>query len=828
MRPFLLAVLALSLALPGLADEPGSSDASSSAPSAPDKPTVPDKPSSAHSQSGKTGTRLDELSTFRLLSFAAQDIKAKGKDQTGSPAAKNFFTTMAVAADKARQADKKRKGDGERFARREAPDAANEAAAQVEENDPAFHEVNMLAARIDNSAGDSSDAEQLATRDIRHDPDARDAYIERAAARVGLEHYGAAMVDADKAVAMNPQGADGYRARAMAEFGLHNYQQAGEDARRALALDPDDRTSFAIMKLVEGRVPKLDVDKLRARMAGDILGEYHGMLQNLNEVDERRQALASGALWPNAAAGGPAAAGPAGGPSPETASGPAAGAPAQAAQAAAGARALAQDAAGRLVGKDYTGAIEQADKALAKDPANLPAYFYRATADNLLGRYDDAERDATRALELNPSDAPSHDARAYALNHLGRYRDAIADSNHSLEIDPQNAYAYANLGYSHEQMGALLEMAQDLKTAATLNPQFEPAYRDAAARHGLPYEPLTDDGLAAEQAQRQAQDAARRKQFLFVIGSSVVGGLLIALGFLQLLGGGKPAAPAATRAGKTGLSAAPAPATSAYTIGKQIGLGGMGVVYEGFDKALHRKVAIKAVRDELKRDEDARRRFLSEARTVAALHHPGIVDIHAIVEDGADVYLVFEFVEGRTLADILAERGRLSLREAKAIVGQVCRALDFAHRRGVVHRDLKPANIMVAADGTVKLMDFGISRPADALAPGSTALQAESRTGTPDYMAPEQRFGAVRPESDVFSLGACLYEMTTGRRPFPAGQAIPAGQFTKASALQDDLPAALDVFFEAALHPDPERRIRSARDFWALLERVKEGAVASA
>ncbi len=782
-----------------------------------------DPPPPADASSKKP--RLDRLSTHGLLKATIKDLAPKAQNDREQ----SLIQVMTLVDQNADQAEAKQKGSGE-DATRAGLEQINDAAAEADEADraardngtgtPMARALDVSVARLNNRAGNSADAEAFASRGIKDDPDARDAYVERATARVGLEHYDAALLDANKAVGLDPQSADGYRARAMAEFGLHNFQQAGEDARRALALDPDDRTSFAIMKLVEGRVPKVDIDKLRARMAGEIMGEYHGMLQQLNEADERRQAVeGAGRLWPNAANGSSI---PSNGPFPA----PSGEVSAPAASATAG---FVQDAAGRLVGKDYVGALEQADKALAKDPNNVAAYFYRSTADNLLGRYDEAERDATRALQLNPGDAPSHDARAYALNHLGRFRDAIADSNHSLEINPQNAYAYANLGYSHERMGDLLAMIGDLKTAATLNAQFEPAYRDAASRHGLSYEPVTDDGAAAQESERAAREAARRKQFLFVVGSSVFGGLLIALGFIQLF---RPAKPAETSAPRTAIAPEPPqlpPASrGAITLGKQIGLGGMGIVYEGFDRALERKVAVKAVREELRRDDAAKQRFLSEARTVAALHHPGIVDIHSIVEDGANLYLVFEFVEGRTVHELIAERGRLPLREAKAVAAQVCRALDFAHRRGVVHRDLKPANIMVAADGTVKLMDFGISRAAGEFAASGVAYSGEQRTGTPDYMAPEQRLGAVRRESDVFSLGACLYEMVTGRRPFPPnGDTIAAGQFPRASSLVPELPAALDAFFVSALHPDPERRIGSARDFWALLDRIKEPVAAS-
>ena len=245
----------------------------------------------------------------------------------------------------------------------------------------------------------------------------------------------------------------------------------------------------------------------------------------------------------------------------------------------------------------------------------------------------------------------------------------------------------------------------------------------------------------------------------FVV-SSVIGGLLIALGFLHLYGDApvKKNGPPKPELPKLGAT---------YVLGPEIGIGGMGVVYEAFDKALQRPVAVKVMRPEMLGEAGARERFLEEARTVAALHHPAIVDIHAIVEDKAGLCLIFERIEGRTVEEILRERRRLSITEARSLLKPICQGLEFAHRHGVVHRDLKPGNLMVTTAGLVKLMDFGISRqergPA-ALTPGQKA----TARGTPYYMAPEQEYGEVRRESDIFSLGACLYEMVTGQRPYPA------------------------------------------------------------
>lgn len=662
-------------------------------------------------------------------------------------------------------------------------DDINEAARTLDRAQPELRRrINGDLSHLNNRAGNWRPALDFAEKALEDDPDDRDALVSRSDARYGLKNYEAAFADASRAAKLDPDSPEAFRARAMAAYGLRNYLQATEDARRALALDPNDRTAFAIMKLAEGKVPVLRLDDMKSHMAGEAQREYHGMVQQLSQVEEKRRE-------------------PEEAPAPQSA------------------ERLVKNAAAKIAVKDYWGAIEDSSRAIAEDPANLAAYYYRAAADNLVGRYEEAVQDATRALVINPSDTSARDARAWAFNRIGRFRDAMADAAHSMEANPKNAYAYANLGYSHEQTGDLAAMLRELKAAAEINPQFEPAYRDAAARHGLEPEPLPSDRFEAPRGRIPARERSRRRSFLVVLASSLVGGLLIAMGFVQL-GVLRPAG----GAGTAGVRA-PSAIDKSYAVGRSIGMGGMGVVYEAVDRVLRRKVAIKMMREEFKRDLKAKERFLEEARTVAALHHPGIVDIHSIVEDEAGLYLVFEHVEGRTVHDLLQEKRRLSLREAKAVMKQVCSALDFAHRHNVVHRDLKPSNIMITEQGQAKVMDFGISRHAkDALQQLSLA---ETAMGTPYYMAPEQGYGQIRKESDLFSLGVCLYEMVTGSRPFadPAGAPQKAARdYPKPSRLAAGLPPELDDLIAWALHPDPDQRIRTARDFWAFLERIKDPA----
>ncbi|MBI4679264.1 MAG: serine/threonine protein kinase [Elusimicrobia bacterium] len=301
------------------------------------------------------------------------------------------------------------------------------------------------------------------------------------------------------------------------------------------------------------------------------------------------------------------------------------------------------------------------------------------------------------------------------------------------------------------------------------------------------------------------------------------GGALAAAGVLILLGLSaargltrrrtQPSAEVPHDPGRAVLGTVP-PGTvlgSNYRVVREVGRGGMGVVYESFDQALERRVAVKQLRRELCVRPEERDLFLREARLVAKLKHPNIVEIHAVIDEG-ELYLVFDFVEGKTLAETLAGRGRLPIPEASGILQGAAAAVGFAHGREIVHRDLKPSNIMMAADGSARVMDFGIARQSRSLScPTLTSV-----AGTPQYMAPEAEFGAASRESDLYSLGIVAYEMVTGAFPFPGpdlrGQKA-AGEFTPASARASALPKALDAFFSKALKPSPEARFPDAARF---------------
>jgi serine/threonine-protein kinase len=200
-----------------------------------------------------------------------------------------------------------------------------------------------------------------------------------------------------------------------------------------------------------------------------------------------------------------------------------------------------------------------------------------------------------------------------------------------------------------------------------------------------------------------------------------------------------------------------------YRLDAQIGTGGMSTVYRAFDTTLERTVAVKLMHREIASDDDQLERFRREARAVAQLSHPHIVNVIDAGEDDHRPFIVLEYVEGETLKDRIRRMGRLPVDETIAYAIEIARALQCAHQRGIVHRDIKPQNVLIDEEGSAKVTDFGIARSLD-----EDGLTADGRVlGTTDYVSPEQALGhAVNGQSDLYSLGVVVYEMLTGDVPF--------------------------------------------------------------
>ncbi len=263
------------------------------------------------------------------------------------------------------------------------------------------------------------------------------------------------------------------------------------------------------------------------------------------------------------------------------------------------------------------------------------------------------------------------------------------------------------------------------------------------------------------------------------------------------------------------------PTLSHYRIDSELGRGGMGVVYRATDTRLGRAVAIKMLKAEATSDADRIRRFVQEARSASALNHPNIVTIYDIEEAEGSTFIAMELVEGKPLDRVLAD-GQLTIAKALDLGGQIASALEAAHAGGIVHRDIKPANIIVTPDGRVKVLDFGLAKLFERAPAQETMTAYATRPGlvmgTPAYMSPEQAEGRpVDARSDIFSLGAVLYEMLAGRRPFAGNSdlgvitSILRDQPPPVRTLRPDVPASVQAIVDRCLAKDPSARYATCR-----------------
>jgi serine/threonine protein kinase len=276
-----------------------------------------------------------------------------------------------------------------------------------------------------------------------------------------------------------------------------------------------------------------------------------------------------------------------------------------------------------------------------------------------------------------------------------------------------------------------------------------------------------------------------------------------------------------------------------YQILQRLGAGGMGEIYKAQDTRLNRVVAIKVLSGGSAGDPDSRRRFIQEAQAASSLNHPNIITIHDIVSQGNDQFMVMEFVNGKTLGEMIPQGG-LSAPTTLQYAVQIADGLHAAHTAGIIHRDLKPGNIMVTPQGLVKILDFGLAKLTVPSGPvslsditqtvGSVPVTVQgSIVGTVSYMSPEQaQAGKVDARSDVFSLGCVLYEMLTGRKAFAGDSPL----LTLTAILRDDPPEIADVaptvppelsrVVQRALRKEPGERWQSMQDLHFELSMMKQ------
>jgi len=267
-----------------------------------------------------------------------------------------------------------------------------------------------------------------------------------------------------------------------------------------------------------------------------------------------------------------------------------------------------------------------------------------------------------------------------------------------------------------------------------------------------------------------------------------------------------------------------------YRIQRKLGAGGMADVYLAEDQELGRRVAIKILNGRHANDAQFIERFRREAKNAAALNHPNIVSIYDRGNAEDTYYIAMEFLDGRTLKELIISRGAAPINVAIEYARQILSALRFAHRHGIVHRDIKPHNVLVDAEGRVKVTDFGIAR-----AGTSQMTETGSIVGTAQYLSPEQaRGGEIDPRSDLYSLGIVLYELLTGKTPFDGETPVEIAMKHLSNApkppskLRPDIPPELDMVVLRALAKNPDDRYQSADEMEADLERVARGARVSA
>ncbi len=316
------------------------------------------------------------------------------------------------------------------------------------------------------------------------------------------------------------------------------------------------------------------------------------------------------------------------------------------------------------------------------------------------------------------------------------------------------------------------------------------------------------------------------------------GAVLLAEEFAHSLSGGRKP-PEATLRGRKPPAQELTPFTSKifgdYELLEEIGRGGMGMVYKAHQRSLKRIVALKMIlRGELATPED-RTRFRTEAQAAAHLEHPNIVSVYDAGEQEGQAYFSMRFVEGQTLAALLA-RGPMRPREAARYLAVISRAVQYAHEHGILHRDLKPSNILIDSKGEPHITDFGLAKHVSGEAAVSRRTATGAIVGTPAYMAPEQvsnRRGTPSPLSDVYSLGVILYEMLTGRPPFQAPTPVDTLLLVldqdpvRPRLLNPGVDADLEMICLKCIQKEPELRYASAGALAADLEAYLQGEVLS-
>jgi tetratricopeptide (TPR) repeat protein len=602
----------------------------------------------------------------------------------------------------------------------------------------------------------------------------------KAAQSLNSGNPAAAEKSMDQALALDQNDPAALAMRAQARMAQGNREGALTDARQAVRLNPKDKASRALASELEG------LSRASAKIKGAKLDFGADRApEDASDGDHTRG-------W--AAGGSPRAGAPDKSP----------GAAAQDATAPPAERSLIQRAE-QLGGiGDFTGAMLPLREALDLNPRRPQLWDMLAEISNKTGNFKGALAAAESALKLDPSDARALRAKSFAEFSLGDYRQALADADRAVQLDPENGLSYLYRAMAEEKLGDTEKALADYRKAGQLDPTVAPLAEEGVKRLG--------GGAPAGATGSFLPRYLLRGGVLATSTALILLGLMgAAVGRRLTTRGRKTAAPSFDRADPPETVAIGARLGGNYRVTRELGRGGMGVVYQAYDETLQRHVAIKQLQREGRSNPEDIQRFLREARLVAQLKHPHMAQILSVINDDG-LLLVFEFVEGQTLDRALSSERKFAPEKVRRLIGQICGALAYAHGRKIIHRDLKPSNVMLDAAGQAKIMDFGIAHQSR----NDASLTKTGISGTPPYMAPEQAFGSVSKSADLYSLAVMTYEMLTGVRPFSGPDFMEPklrGQFVPPASVNPALPRAIDGFFVRALHPDPTKRHADAAEF---------------
>ncbi|MBI5597024.1 MAG: protein kinase [Elusimicrobia bacterium] len=635
-------------------------------------------------------------------------------------------------------------------------------------------------ARLMRQAGQDPRLREMWAAYVRRNPKDPDAFSGLGQGAFEEKDYPTSVAAYTRAIALGARNPEVYYGRGLSADALGDHELAFSDAREALTLAPGDMRAYSLAKLTEGRPSSVLVNPATGRTSAARPGAPGAVLPTVSSKDSKEEPAPGIVVDPSRSAA-----------------------------------VLTSDARRRLSLGDPIGALKAALAAVAANPQDAAAQNILATAYEKNGDHAAAVGAADAALALAPENPPALNTRAWALSGLRRFDEALGDARILLGLEPENAFGMVSEARALGGLGRRSEMIDALSKAAARDGRFADLRAQAVRLPQNADTELLFSGVAQAAVPRPAPKKPWGR-FLLLTALTLGGGLLVALGLLHVV---SPAwrrrVTERVREGKE----APAGAPAGLEVKRLVATGGMGMVYEAYDHGLRRKVALKRLRGEIRDDPKERERFLAEARTVAALEHPNIVRIHAVLEEGGEPCLVFEFAEGRTLKDAAAEDGPLKPARVLELTAQLAAGLDTAHAHGFIHRDLKPENVMLDGKDRVKIMDFGLARP-----PRSDG-SATTVWGSPPYMAPEAEDGRATAAGDLYSLGATVYLALTGKPPFSGtpgsvSRSKAAAAFTPPSQANKKLPSALDAFMARALHPDPGKRFPSAKALHSALSKA--------